>query len=1179
MNRHSILVLSLLVATSLVLLPIIGLRTTSVTAAVDAWYGAWQMGPDLAGDLIGCNASDGIARHNGVYYPPDNRIYFLGARCEADNTTGAVFYFDIATRTYGLTGASMPVPVSNYQIAQVPDDGTGNGPGFYIIGGRTNTASQTNAVQVYYPETNTTANILTDPYPPDGDPRSPGGVAYAGGKIYVFGGFSGTIMFDETHAYDPAAPAGSRWANLNTPLPSGRSYIATVAVGNLIYAMGGDEFVSGSLEPLDDTLVLDVNNLDAGWQDALMADLPAANGDAPAVYVDEGYLGGEAGGIFIIGGHFYGPYRWVHRYDLASDIWESFPELAIPDPATGRRNMAAVYVPAEEDTLSKGLGTGVPGIWVFGGFDGADSNTMTETSEFFSLEDNPVLLLPVTVELVTTIGETAQHDFNMLNLTESTDTFDLSVSADVSWATTLPASVGPVEEGMAAPFSMQITIPADISCPVTGSFTITATSQNDPTVFDTETVRVVGACYLSGVVTDLTTGEPIQNAWIWIQEELDSPVFYAVGYSDADGHYQLNGLLDRYYYLGISADKHQPSFYPDSWYGGAILLEYTGGPLVQDVALVSARMEWSPGSFDVTVAPGDSVWGTMDISNTGSGPLYFFFNTVDALQPEPPPAIAEMPVPGLPRLDPLLISNLENASDGKADFIVILQSQADLRGAQAITDWEARGEYVYNQLRAHAENSQGGVRSMVQNSGASYQAMNIINAVIVHEGDRALVNSLAARLDVAQIVANRTIDIEASIPTPAQPYSPDAIEWNIKHVQADEVWSTYGVTGEGIVVAEIDSGTQWDHPALINQYRGWDGSSADHNYNWYDPYNQSPTIPSDAFGHGTHVMGTMVGEDGKNQIGMAPGAQWISCKGGDNETGYLNIEELLMCAEWMLAPTDLEGNNPTPALRPHVINNSWGGGQTDYFYTGVIDAWRAAGIFPMFSNGNEGPACSTAGSPGDTWNAFAAGASDIDDLMASFSSRGPALNTGYLKPDITAPGAGINSSLPGDTYGEYSGTSMASPHVAGAIALLWSSNPELIGQIDLSGWILQQSAVPKTTSEGCGGDLPDAVPNNTWGYGLLDIYAAVTIARTGNVTPDWLSVSPMSGEVMPGETRRIVLDFHPSLDMLGDYSATLWLVADDPYNSDVRIPVNLTVGEVPQLYTYFPFIFRLSPNR
>jgi subtilisin family serine protease len=1155
---------SLFVTASLALMPVVGLWSGAVTAATDeTWYGAWQIGPTLDGAVIGCNPGDGFARNTAVYYQPDNRVYFLGARCETDTiTSGAVFYFDLATRSYGLTGVSMPVPVSNYQAVVIPDDGTGNGPGFYIVGGRMADAAQSDAVQVYYPEMNTTATMADDPYPPDGDPRSPGGVAFAGGKIYAFGGFSGTVMYDETHAYDPAAPAGERWVNTGLALPTGRSYIGVSVVGDLIYAIGGDEYTASSLVPISDTIVLDTNNLAAGWQDDLMADLPVGNGDAPAIYVNEGYLGGEAGGIFVAGGPFDYINRWVFRYDMASDTWESFPELAIPDPATGRRNMGLVYVPQEDKTIS-GLGDGSSGLWTFGGFDGEGSNTMTGSSEFFSLVDNPILLVPVVLQVNTIPGGTAIHEFNLLNLTDDADTFDLSYVSDVTWDASLPAEVGPIEAGSAGTFSMEVSIPEDEACPAPGSFTVTAVSQNDPEVQDTQTVSVLVECYVKGVVTDATTGLPIENAYVSIADEYDLANVYVDDYTAADGTYQLNGVGAGLYYMSASADKHQASFYPLGWPEGADLVTIVDSPLSVDFELVSAQMELSADSIEVNVAPGGTAEATLTINNTGTGPLIYSFSQLESTVAEPPPASSALPVPGLERIDTQLITNLAGAPDGTADFVVVLKSQADLRGAEALTDWEARGEYVYRQLKGHAEQTQQGVRRMIQSYGASYDSVSIINAVIVHGGNMALVNRLAERADVAQIVANRQIAVEKPLAGQTA-LSPDAIEWNIKMIGADDVWSTLGVNGAGIVVAEIDTGTQWDHPALINQYRGWDGATADHNYNWYDPYGQSPDVPADAYGHGTHVMGTMVGTDGgPNQIGVAPGAQWISCDGTDDISGYLLTDELLQCADWIIAPTDLEGNNPDPSMRPHVVNNSWGGGQNDYWYTGAISAWRAAGIFPMFSNGNEGPMCSTAGSPGDTWNAFAAGASDADDLITGFSSRGPAAITGYLKPDISAPGGDVTSSVPDDAYASYSGTSMASPHVAGTVALLWSSNPELIGQIDLTGWVLQQSAVPKFTDEGCGGDLPDSLPNNTWGYGRLDAYAAVSMAQAGGLTPDWLAVDPQGGVVEPGESQVVTFSFAATPEMSGVYTATLWLVADDPYLSDVRLPVTMNVTNAP----------------
>ncbi len=239
-------------------------------------------------------------------------------------------------------------------------------------------------------------------------------------------------------------------------------------------------------------------------------------------------------------------------------------------------------------------------------------------------------------------------------------------------------------------------------------------------------------------------------------------------------------------------------------------------------------------------------------------------------------------------------------------------------------------------------------------------------------------------------------------------------------------------------------------------------------------------------------MGTMVGDDGDpgpNQIGVAPHAKWILAKGCCLDTA------LISSGQWILAPTDSDGNNPRPDLRPDIVNNSWGGGSGDPFFQPEVQAWVAAGIFPAFSNGNEGPACGTAGSPGDLPETYAAGAFDQNGTIAGFSSRGPSAFGGIIKPNIAAPGVNVRSSESGsDTqYGLLSGTSMASPHVAGTVALIWSISPELRGDIARTEALLDQTAtdVDNTT---CGGTAAD---NNVWGEGKLNALAAVTAAPKG----------------------------------------------------------------------------------
>jgi hypothetical protein len=191
----------------------------------------------------------------------------------------------------------------------------------------------------------------------------------------------------------------------------------------------------------------------------------------------------------------------------------------------------------------------------------------------------------------------------------------------------------------------------------------------------------------------------------------------------------------------------------------------------------------------------------------------------------------------------------------------------------------------------------------------------------------------------------------------------------------------------------------------------------------------------------------------------------------------------------MLAPTDLSGRNGRADLRPHIVNNSWGDSTgSNTFYAHTVNAWIASGIFPVFSNGNDGPGCQTAGSPGDYTESYAVGAFDQADTIANFSSRGASRLTGGTKPNIAAPGVGIRSAVPGNDYAAFDGTSMAAPHVAGAIALLWSASSPLIGNINSTRSLLDQTAIDVNDTT-CGGT---ATNNNVWGQGKLDIYAAVT---------------------------------------------------------------------------------------
>ncbi|MFF9978317.1 S8 family serine peptidase [Streptomyces erythrochromogenes] len=458
-------------------------------------------------------------------------------------------------------------------------------------------------------------------------------------------------------------------------------------------------------------------------------------------------------------------------------------------------------------------------------------------------------------------------------------------------------------------------------------------------------------------------------------------------------------------------------------------------------------------------------------------------------------AAAPDPGPGAPsaaerKIEPKLRAQLDGSA--KAAFWVYLDSAADLTAAGKQQTRAAKAETVLRTKKDHAARSQADVIKALDGAGAEYTSYWIVNAVRV-VGSEKLAGTLAQRPEVARIDADDKVDLPKPAEGKREKAVADAVEWNIDRIKAPQVWDQIGVRGEGIVVANIDSGVDHTHPAVAGQYRGKnaDGSYS-HAYNWFDPAGVcAGAAPCDNNDHGTHTMGTMVGDDGGgNKIGVAPGAKWIAAKGC--ESNSCSEASLLASGQWIVAPTDLNGQNPRPDLAPHIVNNSWGGTGGDSWYQQIVDTWRAAGIFPAFSNGNAGPGCSTSGSPGDYASSYSSGAFDINNAIASFSSRGAGPG-GIVKPNISAPGVNVRSSVPGGAYEAFSGTSMASPHTAAAVALLWSAAPALEGDIAQTESLLDGTALDTDSSQ-CGGNAAD---NNVFGEGRLDVLAAVNAAPRG----------------------------------------------------------------------------------
>lgn len=427
---------------------------------------------------------------------------------------------------------------------------------------------------------------------------------------------------------------------------------------------------------------------------------------------------------------------------------------------------------------------------------------------------------------------------------------------------------------------------------------------------------------------------------------------------------------------------------------------------------------------------------------------------------------------GAGTIDPPLSDTLRSA--GPSDRIAVI---VKMKGDFNVLDVWGNYASVVNGLRAAASRAQAellGLLSGYEDAGAvsDVRSFWIIN-VIAMKAVPSVIEEVAVRGDVDYVKLDEIRTIPPVIIEEAM--GVEAAGWNINKVRAPEVWAM-GYTGTDIVVGSIDSGVDVTHPALSSKYRGGTNS-------WYDAVN-GQTNPYDDNGHGTHTMGTMVGDDGgTNQIGVAPGAKFISAKACDSGGSCMD-SWLLSAGQWMMDPD----GNPLTHDYPVVINNSWGGSGCIPFYRQMVTSWRAAGIFPTFSAGNSGPSAGSIGSPADYPESFAVGATDISDNIAYFSSRGPSCYGG-IKPEVTAPGVNVRSSLPGGTYGSGDGTSMAAPHVSGCVALLKGINPDLtVEEIEN---ILESSAV----------DLGTPGKDNVYGSGRIDCYEAALLALGGELPP------------------------------------------------------------------------------
>ncbi|GIV75703.1 MAG: hypothetical protein KatS3mg050_0097 [Litorilinea sp.] len=481
------------------------------------------------------------------------------------------------------------------------------------------------------------------------------------------------------------------------------------------------------------------------------------------------------------------------------------------------------------------------------------------------------------------------------------------------------------------------------------------------------------------------------------------------------------------------------------------------------------------------------------------------------------------------------------AADDPISFLVLLEEQVDATslavgasGAQFVgQDGDPVGRRIalYKALTATARRSQAPLRAWLEAHHIPYRAFYLVNMLEIW-GTAETVAALRTFPGVARIADNPALRQPRPMPAAGDgtllPLSIRGqtlgatdvltdvmVPYGVAYTHAPQVWEQ-GYRGQGVVVASADTGVQWDHPALLSQYRGWDSvtGQVDHTYNWHTASwpadwplsicDNDPAVPCDDDGHGTHTVGTMLGQDpdGLTVWGMAPDARWMGCRNMQNGVGY--PASYIDCFQFFLAPYPPGGDpmvDGRPELAPHIVNNSWAcppseGCDVDSLRQ-AVETLRAAGIFVVSSAGNSGPSCKSVNNPIAIYDAaFTVGAHDAVGSLASFSSRGPVIvdGSGRLKPEITAPGVGVMSTYRGNSYRSLSGTSMASPHVAGAVALLWSAQPALVGDVDRTQDVLLKSADPVALGE-CGDASSPTVPNPSYGYGRLDVAAAVEMAR------------------------------------------------------------------------------------
>jgi len=470
--------------------------------------------------------------------------------------------------------------------------------------------------------------------------------------------------------------------------------------------------------------------------------------------------------------------------------------------------------------------------------------------------------------------------------------------------------------------------------------------------------------------------------------------------------------------------------------------------------------------------------------------------------------------------------------DDEVPVIVRLSEKADLGHFRDLHKGLRRANII-RALREKADLTQGPIREhLAKRAVRRMVSLWLINGMAV-----------TAKADVIRdleiLPGIESIGLDYVTPAPiTTPAAAATAEWNLNMIHAPDLWAV-NYTGQGVVVANMDTGVDGSHPDLKSKWRGGRNS-------WFDP-NGEHKKPYDANGHGTMTMGIMVGGDsGGTAIGVAPGAKWIAVK-IFNDAGYASTSAIHQGFQWLLDPD----GNPDTDDAPDIVNNSWGfdgPGTVGTCFLNLqadIQALKAAGIAVVFSAGNSGSGPSTSVSPGNNPEPFAVGAVDQFRNIAVFSSRGPAPSAcgGRIYPDVVAPGVSIKSSFRGGLYAVESGTSFSSPHIAGAMALLLSVFPDLtVPELELS---LKQAAV----------NLGDPGPDNTYGNGLINVLEAYyDLASSIGITKTFVSIKADDGWVRESSA---------GSGVGGSKSSSVLILGDDSRNRQYRSILSFDTSGIP----------------